>query len=76
MSDLNKVSGSKYDIYEKFMAIAEHYFGTNSDYLRSGFMAYATECMALIMRDSAIHKTMLYNESFLNTAVMPKSIYN
>lgn len=76
MADLNKVSGSKYDIYEKFMAIAEHYFGTNTDYLRSGFMAYTTECMASIMRDSALHKTMLYNESFLNTAVMPKSIYN
>lgn len=78
-TELNRVSGSLTDIYEKFLAIAENQFGTNSgntDYLRSGFMAYVTECMSLIMRDSAIHKTMLYNESFLNTAVIPKSIYN
>jgi hypothetical protein len=32
--------------------------------------------MAMITRDSAFHKTMLYNENFLNTAVMPKSVYN
>lgn len=75
-TNINKVSGSKYDIYDKFMTLAEHYFGTNTDYLRSGFMSYVTECMASVMRDSAIHKSMLYNESFLNTAIMPKSIYN
>lgn len=76
ITNINKVSGSKYDIYNKFLTLAEHYFGTNTDYLRSGFMSYVTECMASVMRDSAIHKSMLYNESFLNTAIMPKSIYN
>ena len=30
----------------------------------------------MIARDSSFHKTMLYNESFLNTAVMAKSVYN
>lgn len=83
MADINKVSASKYDIYNKFLGIAEHYFGTNNDdstettdFLKSGLMGYITECMASVMRDSAIHKSMLYNESFLNTAIIDKSVYN
>ena len=76
MSDLNIVSASKQDIYNKFLGLAEHYFGENTDFLKSGMMSYITECMASVMRDSAIHKTMLYNESFLNTAIIEKSVYN
>lgn len=72
----NIISSSKYDIYQKYAAIMEHYFGDNTDYARSGLMAYITECMALFQRDSALHKEMLYKESYLNTAVMPRSVYN
>jgi hypothetical protein len=32
--------------------------------------------MAMMIKDSSLHKSMLYKESFLNTAVIPKSIYN
>jgi hypothetical protein len=71
------VSSSKYDIYSKLMFIANKYFDIqNEDFLKVGLFGYITESMATIARDSSFHKTMLYNESFLNTAVMPKSVYN
>jgi hypothetical protein len=70
-------SSSKYDIYSKLMLIASKYFDvTNEDFLKTGLFGYVTESMAMIARDSSFHKSMLYNEAFLNTAVMPKSIYN
>jgi hypothetical protein len=77
INDNEIVSSSKYDIYSKLMLIASKYFDVqNEDFLKTGLFGYVTESMASIARDSSIHKTMLYNESFLNTAVMPKSVYN
>lgn len=71
------VSSSKYDIYSKLIYIASKYFDVqNEDFLKAGLFGYITETMAMIARDSSFQKTMLYNESFLNTAVMPKSVYN
>jgi len=75
--DLTLVSSSQYNIYEKLLTIASNYTDiTNEDFLRTGLFGYITESMAMIARDSSFHKTMLYNESFLNTANMPKSVYN
>jgi len=75
--DLVLVSSSQYNIYEKLLAIASNYTDiTNEDFLKTGLFGYITESMAMIARDSSYHKTMLYNESFLNTANMPKSVYN
>ncbi len=76
-STIGLVSSSKYDIYSKLITIASKYTDINNeDFLKTGLFGYITESMALIARDSSFHKTMLYNESFLNTAVMPKSVYN
>ena len=75
--DKTLVSSSQYDIYAKLLAIASKYTDINNeDFLKTGLFGYITESMALIARDSSFHKTMLYNESFLNTANMPKSVYN
>jgi hypothetical protein len=77
LNDMERVSPSKYDIYSKLMLVASRYFDVqNEDFLKTGLFGYITESMAMITRDSSFHKTMLYNESFLNTAVMPKSVYN
>jgi hypothetical protein len=73
----NKITPSKTDIYDKLLTIASKYSDLeNDDFLKTGLFGYITESLALIARDSAFHKTMLYNESFLNTAVIPKSVYN
>ena len=71
----NKITPSKNEIYNKLLTVASKYTELDSDYLTSGLFGYITESMAMLMRDS-IHKNMLYNESFLNTAMMPKSVYN
>ena len=84
MSDLQLISSSKNDIYTKLLnlAAAEAYVSENTadfaniDFLRAGAFGYLTEAMAMIERDSAFHKTMIYNEQFLNTCSLPKSIYN
>lgn len=74
--NLNKVSPLRYDLYNKILAMAEFYFGEETDYLKSGFIAWVVECMTMFMRDSAIQKTMIKNENTLNTAVMTKTIYD
>ena len=68
MANKNIISASTYDIYNKYLAIGEKYFGKDKDFLSYGAIGYWTELMASNMRDSAIHKMMLYNENFLNTA--------
>lgn len=73
----NKISTSKKEIYTKLLDIAEKYTDIkNSDFLKTGLFGYMTESMAMMMRDSTLHKSMIYNESFLNTAILPKSVYN
>lgn len=77
MADKNIISSSKKEIYTKLLDIAEKYTDIkNTDFLKTGLFGYITESMAMMIRDSSYHKTMLYNESFLNTAVIPKSVYN
>lgn len=75
--NLNITTPSKLDIYSKLLDIAENYVGGDDvDYLKTGLFGYITESMAMMIRDSALHKSMLYNESFLNTAIIPESVYN
>jgi hypothetical protein len=80
MSDniTNKISFANFDIYEKLLEIASKHVSLNSesDFLRLGLFGYVTEGMAANIRDSALQKTMLYNESFLNSAIIPDSVYN
>ena len=73
----SKNSYSKKEIHSKLLDIAAKYTNPESeDYLKSSLFGYLTESMSMMIRDSSLHKAMLYRESFLNTAVMPKSIYN
>lgn|SRR5574344_2125591 len=83
IKNYNTISSSKYDIYTKFLDLAAsgNYVTplsnfNNVDFLKSGLFGYVTESLAMVARDSAFHKTMVYRENFLNTAIMPKSIYN
>lgn len=71
------ISTSKKEIYSKLMDIAGKYTDIeNSDFAKTGLFGYITESMAMAMRDSTFHTSMMYNESFLNTAIIPKSVYN
>lgn len=76
-NDIISTSPSKLDIYTKLLDIAGKYTDIeNTDYLKSGLFGYIAESMAMMIRDSSYHKAMLYNESFLNTAIIPQSVYN
>ena len=71
------ISTSKKEIYSKVLDIAEKYLPVSEyDFAKTGLFAYITETMAMTLRDTAFHAGMMYNESFLNTAIIPKSIYN
>ena len=73
----NIITSSKKEIYGKLLDIAEKYTDIkDSDFLKTGLFGYITESMAMMMRDSSYHKSMVYNEVFLNTAIIPKSVYN
>lgn len=83
-ASVSTVSSSLSDIYSKYLnlAAAQNYLSPDStsfgnlDFLRSGMFGWIMESLAMFTRDSAFQKTMLYNEKFLNTAVMPSSVYN
>ncbi len=81
--NLNIISSSKYDIYTKLLdLLAAGEYATPQDnfekvdFLKAGLFGYVTEATAMSIRDSAFHKTMVYRESFLNTAIIPSSVYN
>lgn len=77
MGNQNIISSSKKEIYTKLLDIAEKYTSiSDTDYLKTGLFGYVTESLAMILRDSSLNKSMIYNESFLNTAIIPKSVYN
>jgi hypothetical protein len=78
MADNITVNPSTYSIYDKILnGIGSKYLDIeNNDILKAGELGYMTEVMAMIARDGIIHRNLMYNESFLNTASIPKSIYN
>ena len=83
MADTTAITSGQYDIYAKLFDIAAsgEYIAssediTNVDFLRTGVFGYTLESLALMFQESTFHKTMIYKESQLYTAVMPKSIYN
>lgn len=71
------VSTSKKEIYSKLLDIAGNYIDVvNTDFVKTGLFGYMTESIAMAIRDTTFHTSMMYNESFLNTAIIPKSVYN
>jgi hypothetical protein len=77
MSDPINISSSQYDIQEKMVEVAKNYFNIDDiNILKIGLFGYITEIMSLVARDGIFHRDALYNELFLNTANIPKSIYN
>lgn len=73
----NKITYNKKDVHERLLDIAKKYTeNISEESLKAGAFGYMTEVMSMMIKDSALHKNMLYRESFLNTAVMPKSVYN
>ena len=77
---LNTISNDQYGFMQAFMKLAEKCFpqvpDTTEDTTKTGMFGYLTEIAAHSAKSSQFHRTLLYNEFFLNTAMMPSTVYN
>ena len=76
-SNLPFIGTTSYDIQEQLIDIASKYLEIDDiNTLKTGLFGYITEGMSHIAQHGIFHRNALYNEFFLNTASIPKSIYN
>ena len=77
-NELFDIGIDKYDIQNEFInEIASKYFDLDDiSKLKVGLFGYINELAATDMRNSIAHRNFLYDEAFLNTASLSKSIYN
>ena len=70
-------SPSVYGAEEALLDLADTYLQPGSySTLKSGFLGYMTGAMARVAAEGSHYRNVLYHENFLNTASMPRSIYN
>ncbi|QXN70134.1 hypothetical protein INTERNEXUS_93 [Bacillus phage vB_BspM_Internexus] len=76
------VNNTSYSIEDKWLEIAKKYFGIDDNdevsisLLKAGLFGYNNEVMSNEIKNNIYHRNILYDEHFLNTASIPKSIYN
>jgi len=72
------IASESYDLHEQWLSqIGPKYLDMdNINTLKVGLFGYINEVMARATRDGAYQRNALYDESFLNTASKPSSIYN
>jgi hypothetical protein len=76
------VNNTSYSIQENWLEVAKTFFGVKDDdevgvsLLKAGLFGYNNEIMANEIKNNVYHRNILYDEHFLNTASIPKSIYN
>jgi hypothetical protein len=76
------VNNTSYSIQDKWLETAKKYFGVDDDdevgisLLKAGLFGYNNEIMSNEIKNNVYHRNILYDEHFLNTASIPKSIYN
>lgn len=77
-----QVNNTSYNIEEDWLEIAKKYFNIDSDdtkrisLLKAGLFGYLNEISSNEIKNNVYHRNVLYDEHFLNTASIPKSIYN
>ena len=77
---LNTISNDQYGFMQAFMRLAAECFPqvpeTSEDTVKTGMFGYLTEIASHSAKSSQFHRAILYNEFFLNTAMMPSTVYN
>ena len=79
---LIKINSTSYNVFDNWSDFVMKYFGIdegNNPYvttLKSSFFGYFNELASSEIKNAVFHKNFLYDEHFLNTAVLPESIYN
>lgn len=68
---------STFGAQEALLDLADHFFEPDSySTLKSGLLGFMTASMGRIAGEGAFHRNVLFRENFLNTASLPRSIYN
>lgn len=72
------ISNEKYELYDNWINnIAVKYLDVdNINHLKVGLFGYINEILATSLRYNIAHRNFLYDEGFLNTCCLTKSIYN
>lgn len=79
---LIKINSTSYNIYDNWSDFVQKYFGMDEkgnpyiSTLKSSFFGYFNELASSEIKNAIYHKNFLYDEHFLNTAILPESIYN
>jgi len=63
-------------ISEANLKLADSYFDEEISTLKTGNFGYTNAIIANAIKNGILHRSLLYNEMFLNTASMPESIMN
>jgi hypothetical protein len=71
------ITPSVFGAQDSLLALADTFLTPGSySTLRSGLFGYVTTAMAQTAAEGVYHRNVLYRENFLNTASLPRSIYN
>lgn len=79
---LIKINATSYNVYDNWFDFIRKYFGIdnlNDPYittLKASFFGYFNELASSEIKNAVYHRNFLYDEHFLNTAILPESIYN
>lgn len=77
-----KINSTSYNVFDNWSDLIQKYFGVDDNdnpyisTLKSSFFGYFNELASSEIKNAVYHKNFLYDEHFLNTAVLPESIYN
>ncbi|ALN97947.1 hypothetical protein Bp8pS_268 [Bacillus phage vB_BpuM-BpSp] len=81
-NNIIKVNNTSYSIEDKWFEIAKKFFEVDDNneldisLLKTGLFGYNNEIMSNEIKNNVYHRNAIYDEHFLNTASIPKSIYN
>ena len=79
---LIKINSTSYNVYDNWFDFVRKYFGIDDledpfiNTLKASFFGYFNEIASSEIKNAVFHRNFLYDEHFLNTAILPESIYN
>ena len=79
---LIRINSTSYNVYDNWFDFVRKYFGIDDmkspviNTLKASFFGYFNEIASSEIKNAVWHRNFLYDEHFLNTAVLPESIYN
>jgi hypothetical protein len=74
---IQEIGSTSYDFDARALELAKGFFNIEeTNILKVGLLGYMTALMSDAVSTSVFHRNVLYREFFLNTARLPRSVYN